>query len=412
MSRKLTKENVRKLPDAPGVYFFMADDTVLYVGKATSLRSRVGSYMRSDVVTSRGPLIQSLMEKATRIDHRETDSVLEALVLEAKLIKKYKPYHNTTEKSNKSFNHVIITKDDYPRVLLFREREILMEKITPKEIKYDFGPFPNGTILRDALRIIRKIFPFRDKCEPAGNRKNKEGKPCFNNQIGLCPGVCNATITKKEYGRTIQHLRLFFEGHKKALKKSLEREMKRAAKEENFELAGEYKRQLFAIDHIQDVSLLKRESDEFDKNTFRIESYDIAHLSGKNTVGVMTVIEDGEVKKSDYRKFRIKSFTGADDTRALKEVLRRRLGHLEWPLPQLFVIDGGKAQRNAARSVLRELSAEVPVVSVVKDEHHQPRTLLGDPKLRRDYHEQILLSNSEAHRFAIKYHKQLRDKIK
>lgn len=412
MSTLLTKDKIKKLPDEPGVYFFLDEKgTVLYVGKATSLRSRVGSYLKDDILTSRGPLIVQLMEKSVSVDYQKTDSVLEALILEAKYIKQLKPHHNTREKSDKSFNYVIITKEDFPRLLVARERDLIMEKIPAKEIKYSFGPFPKGAELREALKIVRRIFSYRDKCYPVGSIKNKKGVPCFNAQIGLCPGVCSGRMDKKEYGKRIQHIKLLFEGHKKKLLKALTREMKQAAKKEDFEKAKEFKRQIFSLEHIQDVSLLKRSSEDLHHDVFRIEAYDIAHISGQYSVGVMTVIENAEAKKSDYRKFKIKTFKGANDTRALKEVLSRRLGHLEWPLPQLFVIDGGKAQRNAGLETLKEAGIETPVVSVVKDERHRPREVLGDPKIRRQYHNEILLANSESHRFAISYHRNRRDRL-
>ena len=158
---------------------------------------------------------------------------------------------------------------------------------------------------------------------------------------------------------------------------------------------------------------------------FRIESYDIAHLSGTNVVGVMTVIEDGEVKKSDYRKFKIKENPGINDTEALLEVLSRRLNHNEWARPNLIVVDGGKAQKNIMEKVLKENKINIPVVSVVKDEKHKPIKILGIEKLQDlkiekldlsrgalvKWENQILLANAEAHRFAIGFHKKLRGKI-
>ena len=145
-----------------------------------------------------------------------------------------------------------------------------------------------------------------------------------------------------------------------------------------------------------------------------MEGYDIAHISGKYLVGVMTVIEDGEIVKNEYRKFKIKSFEGVDDTRALKEVLERRLTHPEWQYPKLIVVDGGKAQKTAAEAILHAAGAGIPVVGVVKDEHHRPREILGITKvrplgsLRSGLEHSILLANSEAHRFAIKYHRKKR----
>ncbi len=235
------------------------------------------------------------------------------------------------------------------------------------------------------------------------------GKPCFNRQIGLCPGVCTGEISEKEYAKLVRQLQLFFEGRKKQLLKQIERDMKAYAKEEKFEQAAQLRKRMFALQHIQDVSLIKS---EFRKpgmtGAFRIESYDIAHLSGGNMVGVMTVVENGEVKKADYRKFRIRSVSRSDDTKALSEVLTRRLAHEEWPLPDLMVIDGGKAQKNIAEAILRERKFLIPVASVVKDERHRPREILGEKEFRTEHEKEILLANSEAHRFAIKYHRGMR----
>jgi excinuclease ABC subunit C len=189
--------------------------------------------------------------------------------------------------------------------------------------------------------------------------------------------------------------------------KNLEKQMQSFAKRHEFEKANLTKRTLFTLNHIQDISLIKEERlEKTGGEVFRIESYDIAHLSGTNVVGVMTVVEDGEAKKSDYRKFKIKDDPGVNDTKALAEVLSRRLAHIEWRMPDLIVVDGGTAQKRCMEKVLRENKANIPVVSVVKDEYHKPREILGDKKWL--VHErEIILSNAEAHRFAIGFHRQL-----
>lgn len=395
-----------KLPATPGVYFFCgARKKILYIGKASSLRSRVRSYFRKDVIKSRGEHIVSMVLQAKSVDFVVTDSVLEALILEADLIKKYKPIFNTKEKDDKSFNHVVITKEDFPRVLLMRGKELFETEAS--KFKYISGPFPQGTVLKSALKIVRKIFPFRDKC------KTSFGKPCFNRQIGLCPGVCTGEISKKDYAKVITNIKLFFEGKKSTIIKNLEKEMSMFAKKLEFEKAGNIKKTIFALKHIRDVALLKSYSDNIsNRDTFRIEAYDIAHLSGKFAVGVMTVIKDGELSKQEYRKFKIKGFEGVDDTKALAEVLERRLGHQEWQLPRLIVVDGGKAQKNTAERILKKYDIEIPVVGVVKDERHRPRKIIGNKVYAKKYENEILLSNSEAHRFAIRYHRSLRGKIK
>jgi excinuclease ABC subunit C len=413
MDSQVIKKIISKLPDQPGVYLFKRADKILYIGKATSLRDRVRSYFNKDIVSTRSPLISKMISEFDKIDHIKTDSVLEALILEAHLIKKYQPDANIAQKDNKSFNFVVITQEDFPRVLTVRSRELLIKN--PYDIAYSFGPFPNGGQLREALKLVRKLFPYRDKCVPVSELKEKQiPKPCFNRQIGLCPGVCSGEVSKAEYTKQIKNIILFFEGEKKSLVKNLEKQMKEYAKEKNFEKAGQVKKTIFALNHIQDVSLIK---DDFTNNagldsidTFRIESYDIAHMSGQNVVGVMTVVEDGEINKSEYRKFRIKENPGVNDTKALREVLERRLGHIEWKYPNLIVVDGGKSQINAINEVLRKNNQDIPVVSVVKDERHKAREILGDKKWLK-YEKEIILSNSEAHRYAIGFHKQLRNKI-
>lgn len=411
------KNTIKKLPDSPGVYFFIKKNTVekveykkiLYIGKATSLKNRVRSYFNKDIVNTRSPLISKMLGDFTDIEFTKTDSVLEALVLEAYLIKKHQPDANIKEKDNRSFNFVVITSEDFPRILTVRSRELLnSSEYDSIKIAYSFGPFPNGSQLREALKIIRKMFPYRDdKCTP------NQGRPCFNRQIGLCPGVCTGEISKESYAKQIENIKLFFEGDKKKLVKNLEKQMKSFAKEKMFEQANIIKHTLFTLNHIQDISLIK--DDVFlngapDSETMRIESYDIAHMSGENMVGVMTVVEDGEIKKSEYRKFKIVGNDGPNDTKALTEVVERRFGHIEWKFPNLIVVDGGVAQKNAIEKILQKLRLNIPVVSVVKNDRHKAREILGDKQYLK-YEREILLSNLEAHRFAITFHKKLRGKI-
>lgn len=389
-----------KLPDAPGVYFFLGKNKkLLYIGKATSLRDRVRSYFAKDLMDTRGPLLVEMLDKATSIDYRQTDSVLEALLLEASLIRTHKPGYNTDLKDDKSFNHVVITKEEYPRVLVIRGKN-LEQECPPKMRVYTFGPFPHGMQLQQAMKLIRKIFPYRTTCTP------NQGKRCFDAQIGLCPGVCSGEVGKAEYRKTIRHIVLLFQGKKKQLIKSMETQMRKAAKEERFEEAGRLKEQLFGLTHIQDVSLIKEDMRGPNAAVAsRIEAYDIAHLAGQGHVGVMTVVEGGLANKMEYRKFNIKDAKGGDDPGSLKEVLSRRLGHNEWPMPKLIVVDGHTAQMNAAKRVLDEFGIKIPVVGVVKDEKHRPRSIAGDRDTIKDRERDILLANAEAHRFAITFNR-------
>lgn len=398
----------QKIPDTPGVYFFLGKrKEVLYIGKATSLVDRLRSYFTPDIALVRSPLIANMVHDARTIDWRSTDSVLEALILEAQLVRTYKPKANTDLKDDKTFNYVVITKEDFPRMVLVRGK--VLETDFPKDTRlHTFGPFPHGGQLKEALRIIRKIFPYRDTCTPCVEKKEGAScRPCFNRQVGLCPGVCSGDISKTEYRKIIRRIALLFSGKKPELIRSLEKDMKTLAKQERFEDAAVLRKQLFALNHIQDVSLIKNEyrSPLGALGIERIEAYDVAHLAGTSTVGVMVVVENGMPQKAEYRKFRIRTAKAGDDAGALSEILSRRLGHDEWPLPRLIVVDGSTIQIRAAQKILAEHSIEIPIVGVVKDEKHRPRELKGDAQVVREKEQDILLANSEAHRYAISYHR-------
>jgi excinuclease ABC subunit C len=395
-----------KLPDKPGVYFFKHKNQILYIGKATSLRDRTKSYFSNDLINTRGPLIIDMVFKASKLEWQETDSVLEAIILEAGLIKKHQPYYNTREKDNKSFNVVCITKEPFPKVLVFRERNLKAifakgEADTKFQAKY--GPFTNGPQLKEAMNIVRHIFPYLDaKSSQLNNFR-------FYQQLGLAPEI-GTKEAKIAYGENIKNLKLFFQGKKKKVISNFKKEMMELAKNKEFERANEIKKRIFALQHINDVALIKNSDKITSQNSIRIESYDIAHMGGKNMVGVMTVVEDGEVNKNEYRKFKIKTQNDANDTGALTEVLERRLAHTEWTHPALIVVDGGVAQINAAKKVLIKIKSNIPIVSVLKDEKHKPKAIMGDEKMGLKYKREILLANSEAHRFAITYHKKMRNK--
>src|SRR3989344_805545 len=391
------------IPDAPGIYMFLGPPShtssasakgladrsagrgrqILYIGKAASLRDRVRSYFSKDLAEARSPAVLGMVEKATSLSWRVTGSVLEALILEANLIKKHQPPFNVDLKDNKSWNYVVITKEDFPRVLLVRGRELFGLKADIWKLKAIYGPYPHGGQLKEALKIIRRIFPYRDsKCIPCADQlngkllsnshelDNKKCKPCFNRQIGLCPGVCSGDVRKGEYRNTIAHIRQLLGGNFKGLKRELIQEMKAAAKQEEFEIASRLRRQIDALEHIRDVSLIKREgrvsmggpstSLRAIRRT-RIEAFDVAHTAGSETVAVMAVIENGEPERSAYRKFRIRTAKN-DDVAALTEAWARRLGHPEWPLPRVFAVDGGRAQGRAVERILEQVGLAIPVV--------------------------------------------------
>lgn len=407
----LTKSN---LPDVPGVYLFKRGRKILYIGKATSLRDRVRSYFDDDLIATRGPRIVDMVTRAERVVFTTTPTVLEALVLEASLIKKYLPPANAIGKDDSSFLHAVITKEAIPRVLAIRGKNINFDTnvtLDGQALDKIFGPFPSGTQLREALRLLQRIFPFFDTARPVDTlkpNKHHAAKIEFNKQIRQYPRITD----ERSYRKTIRNVALFLSGRGKALRTTLEKEMHTAAKAERFEDAATARRELFALDHVQDVSLIKDERLEYarDKTSYgRIEAYDTAHLSGTHAIGVMTVLEDGEVAKKEYRTFRIRGAVKNDDIASLKELLTRRFGHPEWPYPRAIVIDGGTTHKKAAESVLRQLDITIPVAAVVKDERHRPREVIG---AQRAHIREVdaVLANSEAHRFSLSRHRAARSK--
>lgn len=415
------------LPDCPGVYLFTKGKgkakEVLYVGKATSLRDRVRSYFDDDLIATRGPRLVDVVTQADGVSFETTPTVLEALVREAALIRRYHPIGNAMGKDDKTFLYAVVTDEPIPRVLPIRGKEIDWKRkriLGAPEVPFKdaHGPFPSGYQLREALRLIRRIFPFYDTPKPiepdakggvgrkvTGGNKHLDAKVEFNRQIGAYP----RDMDRRAYLRSLRNVSLFLSGRVQTLRQTLTREMKKCAEEERFEDAAIIRRQLFALDHVQDVSLIREDRGQ-EKTGPRIEAYDTAHLSGTDAIGVMTVIEDGVPVKAGYRTFHIRGVGGKslnNDIASLKEVLSRRLGHPEWPLPKAFVVDGGKTHKKAAEEVLKEVGVGIPVAAVVKDEKHRPREVLGSARAGITDADAVL-ANSEAHRFALSRHRALR----
>jgi excinuclease ABC subunit C len=199
---------------------------------------------------------------------------------------------------------------------------------------------------------------------------------------------------------------LFLQGKKKRVIKELTKQMNEAAKDEQFEYAATLRNRIFALEHIRDVSLIKNDLFyEATRDLKRVEAYDVAHMSGRSMTGVMTVVHGSTPDPAEYRQFNIRSTSSSNDPLALGEVLIRRFKHKEWPMPDLIVMDGGEVQLNVVRNFLKSQSLEhqIDVVSVVKDERHKPKDILGEKQSIEQYgREVILLANSEAHRFSIK----------
>ncbi len=423
-----------QLPDEPGVYFYYdTKDKPLYIGKATSLKKRVGSYFTK----AHEERIELLVSEIARIDYIETPTVIEALVLEANQIKKYKPPYNILQRDDKSFLYLVITNEDFPKPVLMRGQELERLGVNPFSIKmtkkaeqkflWVFGPYTSGRNLRIALELVRKIIPWSTCEHPSVSGRDKA---CFNFHIRRCPGVCTGVISKTEYRKVIRKLILFFEGKKGQILKQMVREMKKASKELRFEDAQNIKRNIFALEHIQDVSLVTKEDtlpyfSETESSYIsvmgRIEGYDISNISGTSAVGSMVVFEAGKPAKGEYRKFKIKTVKGANDIACLDEMIRRRLARAEkmyqaWPLPEIMVIDGGKGQVNCARLLLEEFGLDIPVIGLAKGfDRKQDRLVYNSADLElgrvaSNNKELFQRVRDESHRFAIKYHRVVRSK--
>lgn len=384
---------------------------ILYIGKAINLKRRVSSYF----LRPHDSRIQKLVSEIRKIDYKKTESALEALILEAKLIKELQPPYNIREKDDKSFSCVEITKEEFPRVILVRAKNVDLRK------KNIYGPFLSGGTIREALKIIRRIFPFSTHDL---SRKSPEPsrRACFDYELGLCPGTCVGAITREDYAKNIQNIRLIFQGKKKRIISSLKREMKISAKNLDFEKAERIKRQIFSLEHIRDVSLI---SEDFMQdsirnsklkislpgqgNSRRIEGYDVSNISGTSAVGGMVVFTNGKPDKKEYRKFKIRDVIGANDVGMMEEILRRRLEN-KWPKPNLILVDGGLAQVNVAEAVLKEFKLNIPVVGIAKGPERKRNDLIG--KLPEGYDLRTLIKvRDEAHRFAISYHRKVRERI-
>lgn len=412
------------------MYFYYDErDRLLYIGKATSLKKRVGSYFTK----AHDRRIQELVSKIARIDYIQTPTGIEALVLEANQIKVHKPPYNVMLKDDKTFMYLVITNEDFPRPLLMRGKEIERMGTNPfdqtlstkakKQFLAVYGPYTSSRSLKMALDLVRRVIPW----SVCGERK---GRPCFDAHIKRCPGVCTGVIGKREYRKIIRRLMLFFEGKKALLVKRLHKEMKAAAKAERFKEAAQIKRQIFSLEHIQDVALITKEDVDlpykpvtdfmFDLDG-RIEAYDISNISGTSAVGSMVVFQDGKPAKDQYRKFKIKTVDGADDVGMIEEVMRRRLKRAArypnaWPLPEVMIIDGGLGQVNRVKEVMNDLGVHVPVIGIAKGFDRKQDRLVFDrhdlelARVAAAGKEVFQKARDEAHRFAVKYHRQVRSK--
>lgn len=441
ISNKLN-EKLNNLPMVPGVYkYFDSEGKVIYVGKAKNLRNRVKSYFR--VKFDDDTKTKALVENISDLEFIEVSTELEALILEEKLVKKFQPKYNILLKDDKSFLYIVLRNDpvkldgsiiNYPVVFSARKTDL-----KPTDIY--FGPYPRAEVAKYVLRMLRKIIPFRD-CSPTKFRNyQKLGQPCLYGHIGLCQAPCNGKISKTDYLKDISKVKRFLDGKFKKIIEDVVYEMKLASKNEEFEKAAKLRD---IIKKFEYLTINTSKIDSFVENPLliediisksldnllkyfpnlkeypeRIECYDISNLSGKEATASMTVALNGRLTNREYRRFKIKFKDTPDDFSMMKEVLKRRFKRSliddSWKLPNLIVLDGGKGQLSAGNEVLKEMGIEVAMISLAKREEiliYMDGPEFVEVKLDRSDESLKLIQRlrDEAHRFAKKYHHQLRVK--
>ena len=445
MNSSNLKQKVNNLPQRPGVYLFN-DSTgqIIYVGKAKSLKSRVGSYFKINLDTS--SKTHALVSNINDVNFIEVTSELEALILEAELIKKYNPKYNIQLKDDKSYLYISIRNEflktssgkiRLPSVLALRKNQV-------KSNDVNFGPYPSGNIVKYIVKTIRKLFPYRDCSQSKFAKYNKLKSPCLFGHIKMCPAPCVYSNSEdlKSYQDNIKKIKNLLSGKTESVLRDIERQMQSASKSLDFEKAAKYRdllnkfnyvRQNFrsADDYIDNPYLIEDITQAslkalvevlpfLKKEPLRIECYDISNISGKEAVGSMVVATEGKIDKSEYKRFKVNFKNTPDDFDMMYEVLYRRFGHhpdvknklKKWPVPDLVVLDGGKGQVSAGLAALQDLGIEVPLIGLAKKFETIVLPDKSEIKLSHDNAGLKLLIQlrDESHRFAQKYHHLLRKK--
>ncbi|EKD49616.1 MAG: hypothetical protein ACD_63C00092G0008 [uncultured bacterium] len=424
--------NKTNIPNSSGIYIFKNNSSqILYIGKAKNLKKRVQSYFRKSSYLEPGKI--QMIQQAAKIEYIKTESELEAFILEATLIKKHKPKYNFQLKDDKNYKYIKIdfTTEDFPKIYFVRN-----SKIDTRSEKF-FGPYVNASAASQLIKFLRRLFQYRT-CNREIYYKNggkKYSKPCLYFHIKLCTGPCIGAISKNEYNRLIKNCVRFLSGKHSELLLFLKKEMWNASSKKDFEKAALIRDQIKNIKEINKIKLerakLGKEKPEIlisslkkllflKKEPKRIEAYDISNIRGTDAVGSMVVFENFEPKKSDYRRFKIKTKSTPDDVAMIKEVLLRRFKHANesqtkerWPIPDLILIDGGRPQLNTAAKVLKQFELNITVIALAKREEEIFTTVKRKSlKLPNESAQLKLLQRirDEAHRFAIDYHHKLREK--
>ncbi len=423
-----------KIPHRSGVYIFKdTNRKVLYVGKAIDLYHRVASYFSNSHLNVK---LVNLVDQINRVETIIVESELEALILEANLIKKYLPPFNVSLRDDKDFLYIGITKEEFPKVITIRKQDL-------KKVKKYFGPFPSSRTVRDTLKSLRRVFPWcanspkmklQSRFVNSIPNRDWKARACFYYHLGLCPGACTGAISEHDYRKILRRFSYFLEGKKEELVEELIIEMEDASDNQRFEEAGKIKRMIEGINYLtqpnrtkaylENPNFLEEETKSalgvLQKDLSlpnlpeRIEGYDISNIQGRDATGSMVVLTNGEIDKSQYRKFKIHISGRPNDVGMHREMIKRRLKHKEWPFPDLILVDGGRGQARAVRYEVRSMKYEIPVYGLAKRMEWLYPSEGEIVKLSRKSLSLKLLQKirDEAHRFAVSYHRKLRDTIK
>jgi excinuclease ABC subunit C len=424
-------EKVRaRFPNAPGVYLFQDKaGRVIYVGKAKNLRSRAGSYFLA--AAAGDERTSHLVREAYDIDFVEAESDVDAVLMEARLVKDIQPKYNRDLRDDKSFPYLqITTHEDFPRVEVTREPQTTGVKL--------YGPFANAGSLRGAIQVLQKVFKFRT-CPldiDADDDRWRWFRPCLLASINQCTAPCNLRISKEDYRQDIKRLRMFLDGNRKSLIAEMRQEMEAASAALQFEKAAKLRDEIQMLESLRDRGQLdKHEQPEvfyidpkkglaglqkilkLETQPRNIEGVDIAHLGGNETVASLVQFLDGLPFKPGYRRYRIRDVEGVDDYASIREVVARRFRKLrddEDVFPDILLIDGGRGQLAKAIEAFHVLGRTPPLVLSLAKREELVYVMGRSAPLRlsrRSFALRLLqYVRDEAHRFAQHYHHILRRK--
>ncbi len=415
---------LKELPDKPGVYLMRGrDGAIIYVGKAASLRKRVQSYFRESTLRKAEPKVRGLIRSITDFEVRVLKSEAEALLTEGQLIKEYKPRYNTMFKDDKRFPLLrVYLNKPFPKFELCRIRK--------SDTGTYFGPYTSGQAARAALEFVEKRFGIR-QCRPT--RPDAETyKHCNNDIIRDCAAPCIGQVTPDEYRERVETACAFLRGERPEFIREIRVQMKEASSEHRFEDAAALRDMMLLLHRAVKERALVRKTDKMKhveakagiqelgeqlglkKAPRVIECFDISNISGTYAVASMVAAVDGVPTPQRYRRFRIKTVEGSDDPRMMAESVRRRYARLQKEqglLPDLVIVDGGITQVRAAFQALEEIGVHLPIIGIAKQFEELVRDDQPTLRLPKDSVARAVVTGlrDEAHRFAIAYHRTLRN---